>query len=86
MVVITLLWWVCLLFLVALWTGAILSFISITPGSPLETLNRVVNKVTDPVLRPVRRILPPARIGGTGLDLSPLVVSIVIIIIMNLLL
>ena len=27
----------------------------------------------EPVLAPIRRALPPLRIGGAGLDLSPLV-------------
>ena len=29
--------------------------------------------ITDPVLVPLRRILPPVRMGAVGLDLSPLV-------------
>jgi YggT family protein len=32
--------------------------------------------VTEPVLRPLRAILPPVRLGGVGLDLSPLVLLI----------
>lgn len=45
---------------------AILSWVS-----PYTPLTPVLNALSDPVLRPVRRLLPP--IGGT-LDLSPLVV------------
>jgi YggT family protein len=30
--------------------------------------------ITEPVLGPVRRVLPPVRLGGMGLDFSPIVV------------
>jgi YggT family protein len=29
--------------------------------------------LTDPVLGPLRRLLPPVRMGGMALDLSPIV-------------
>jgi YggT family protein len=79
----TIVWWICLLFLIALIGRSILSFVSILPGSPLESLNRTLISVTDPVLRPVRRVLPPARLGTMGLDLAPLIVSIVVVIVMS---
>lgn len=76
-------WWICLAFLLCLWARVILSYFSIMPGGALESFSRAVNAVTEPVLGPVRRVLPPARIGSGALDLSPIVVSIAIIIIMN---
>lgn len=45
------------------------------PGA-LETVRNVLYRVTEPVLGPVRALLPPVRIGGMGLDLSPMVVFI----------
>ena len=39
---------------------------------------RALDAVTEPVLRPIRRILPPARIGGVGIDLAFLVVFVVL--------
>jgi YggT family protein len=36
----------------------------------------VFRGVTEPVLRPLRALLPPVRLGGMGLDLSPLVLLI----------
>ena len=30
--------------------------------------------LTEPVLGPLRRALPPVRLGGMGLDLSPMIV------------
>jgi YggT family protein len=35
-------------------------------------------RVTEPVLAPIRNLLPPVRMGGMGLDLSPLIVFLVI--------
>ena len=50
--------------------------------------NRVLNAVlefiretTDPYLNLFRRILPPVRMGGAGLDLSPIVATFVLIIV-----
>lgn len=83
--IVTIVWWICLIFLVFLWARMILSYISVTPGTSLDSANRLAIAVTDPVLRPVRRVLPAARFGGGALDLSPLIVSVVIIIIMGLL-
>jgi YggT family protein len=43
------------------------------------TLN-FVRDVTDPYLNVFRRVLPPVRLGGAGLDLSPMVAVLVLII------
>ena len=32
-----------------------------------------VRKITEPVLAPLRRLVPPVRVGGGYLDLSPMV-------------
>ncbi|MGO9911218.1 MAG: YggT family protein [Acidimicrobiales bacterium] len=76
--------WICLLFLLSLFARMILSYVSVIPGSSLESFNRVLIAVTDPVLAPVRRVLPPARIGGGAVDLSPLIVCVAVFIILGL--
>jgi len=48
---------------------------------PTNTVSRLAFQLTEPVLAPVRRLLPPTA----GIDLSPLVVSIVVIILINVL-
>jgi YggT family protein len=40
-----------------------------------------VHDVTEPYLRPFRRIIPMARIGPGALDLSPMVATIVLLIV-----
>ena len=79
-------WWICLIFLVLLFARTILSYFSIMPGSPLEALSSLAFTVTEPILRPIRRLIPPARIGGGAMDLSPIIVFFAVFIVMNLLL
>ena len=57
------------LFIIVVFAQAILSWVA--PDGPLSG---TLNALTFPVLRPIRRILPP--FGGT-LDLSPLVVIVI---------
>jgi YggT family protein len=45
-------------------------------GASLVVLE-VLYSTTDPPIRAVRRILPPLRLGGMVLDLSPMVVLII---------
>ena len=41
-------------------------------------VQRVLTAIVEPVLRPIRRIIPTAQVGGVGLDLSVLVVFLLI--------
>jgi len=43
----------------------------------LYQAGRVLYRLTEPVLRPVRRLLPPAKLGG--LDISPIIVALLIV-------
>lgn len=52
----------------------IISWFPLEPGSALEGVRNGLQSVTEPVLGPVRRALPPVRLGGAGLDLSPIIV------------
>jgi YggT family protein len=52
-------------------------------SGPARTLYNFLVDVTEPVLRPVRRLIPPVRMGMMALDLSPILVFIVIGIIRN---
>jgi YggT family protein len=55
----------------------LLSWVNINPYRPPidHPLIRILNQVTDPVLQPLRRIIPP--IGGT-LDISPAITLILL--------
>jgi YggT family protein len=49
-------------------------------GDWVWKVRRVTHSVTEPVLAPVRKILPPLRFGGFGLDLAFTVVFIAALI------
>jgi len=53
--------------------AALISWVSPDPRNPIVMFLR---QVTEPVLAPVRRFLPPWKTGG--LDFSPLIVILVI--------
>lgn len=45
-------------------------------GEVLESVRRVLRQSTEWILGPVRRTIPPVRLGAMALDLSPLIVLI----------
>ena len=61
------------LYLVVLFVRIMFTWFPITPGTPMARLERVLGAVTDPVLRQLRRLIPPVRVGGMALDLSPII-------------
>jgi YggT family protein len=64
-------------YIVVLIVRALLSWFPARPGTGFASLVRALDAVTEPVLRPIRRILPPVGVGGMAIDLSILVVVIV---------
>lgn len=40
---------------------------------PVRRLYDALSKVIEPVMRPIRNVIPPVRIGGAALDLSPVI-------------
>lgn len=61
-------------YFLALFARILLSWFPVTPGTFLAQVNSALYAVTEPVLGPLRRAIPPVRIGVAALDLSPLVV------------
>jgi YggT family protein len=49
-------------------------------GSVRSRLSTGVHAVTEPILAPVRRALPPLRLGGMAIDLAFIVVFVAIVI------
>ena len=70
------------LFLLVLIAYSILSWLTFSGrlnyDSPVFKIQRVLSQICEPVLRPVRKLIPPVQVGGVGLDLSVLVVFLVI--------
>jgi YggT family protein len=65
-------------FLIIVLIRVVFSFVS---PFPTNAISRIAWQVTEPVLAPIRRVLPPM----SGLDLSPMVVWIAALILINLL-
>jgi len=66
------------IYLLALFGRIILSWFPLRPGSPVGSVAGVLERVTEPVLGPARRMIPPIRIGAMGLDVSAMLVVIVL--------
>jgi YggT family protein len=65
-------------YVIVLFARALLSWFPVHAGSPLLPVIRVLDRLTEPVLAPIRRILPPVRAGGMAIDLSIIVAIIVV--------
>ena len=71
-----------LVYLVLIFIRILMSWIPRMPYNRyLAAVLKFVSDVTDPYLNLFRRILPPVRMGGAGLDLSPIVATFVLIIV-----
>ena len=52
-------------------------------GNFMIGVNRFLFVITEPVLAPLRALLPPVRIGAMAMDLSPLVAIVVLSIVVG---
>lgn len=62
----------------------ILSWIPTSSEHPLGRINVFLDRVIYPVILPLRRVIPPVRLGGGMLDLSPIVLLIGLQLLMGL--
>ena len=62
------------LYLLAVFARIALSWFPVTPGTFLAQVNSALYTITEPVLGPLRRAIPPVRLGAMALDLSPIIV------------
>jgi YggT family protein len=53
------------------------------PGRGSAAALEVVWSVTDPALKPLRRVIPPLRVGTVSVDLSALVLLLILYVLMN---
>ena len=78
---------VLLLFELVLVARMVLDWVGVlAPGGSGALLGarRVVHRITEPVLGPVRRVLPPLRIGSFSLDLAFTVVFVAVLVLRGL--
>jgi len=67
------------IFTVYIWIIILRVVMSWVDANPYNSLVQFVGKITEPVLKPVRRLVPPWRLNG--LDLSPAIVIILLYIV-----
>jgi YggT family protein len=58
------------------WIVIIAALISWVNPDPRNPIVRFLYMVTEPLFRPIRRLIPPSRTGG--IDVSPLIVILII--------
>ena len=68
------------IYVLVIFARVILSWFPISPESPMARVYSALYAVTEPVLGPVRRAIPPLGGGGMGLDLSPMIVGFGIVV------
>ncbi len=54
------------------------SWFPIPFSGPVRRVMDLVYALTEPVMRPLRNMIPPVRLGAIALDLSPILIFIVI--------
>ena len=61
------------LYVIVIIAAALISWVQPNPYNPIV---RFLRQITEPVLRPVRQLVPPEKLGG--LDISPIIVIVII--------
>ncbi len=69
----TLVQFVSLALLVWIVLSYIVVFGRIPFDHPIRRLYELLSRMIEPILRPIRAVVPPVRVGGAALDLSPLI-------------
>lgn len=70
--------WLLLIYALAFLARALLSWFPIRPDGVAATVAGGLIMITDPILRPLRRLLRPLRVGTVALDFAPTIVMVVL--------
>ncbi len=73
------------IYLYAVFAWVILSWIRVSSVHPLGRVSVFLDRIIYPVILPLRRVIPPLRLGGAMLDLSPIVLLVGIQILIGIL-
>ena len=65
-----------LVLIFALIVRIILDWVQVPAGHPVGRLRSTLASFTDPLLTPLRRVIPPVRLGGVALDVSVIVLLV----------
>jgi YggT family protein len=67
------------LYIFAIFARIVLSWFPVSPGGPMAGIFSFLYTITEPVLGPVRRVIPPLG----AFDISPIVVVIALTLVAN---
>ena len=67
-----------IVYILAIFGRILFSWIPISPDSPVAAVRSALVFITEPLMGPLRRALPPVRFGGFAIDLSPIIVLLVL--------
>lgn len=84
-VVISLLYFLITIYVWLIVARALLSWFPLRPGTFVARAYGVLYDITEPYLGVFRRLLPPARIGGMGIDLSAILAIVVLFVVLQVL-
>jgi YggT family protein len=56
----------------------IVEWLPIGDDHPVARVRRVLRRVTDPLLAPIRAVVPPLRTGPVAIDLSPMILMVIL--------
>ena len=80
--VLTLAYWVLIIWVVLSW---VVGYGRLPWGHPVTKIYEGIDRGLQPILRPLRSAMPPLRLGGAALDLSPLVLIIGLLVVRGIL-
>jgi len=66
------------LYLYVIFVRIVLSWFPLQPGTVFAQIYSFIYTITEPVLGPIRRVMPGVGVGGMGLDFSPLILILVL--------
>jgi YggT family protein len=72
------------LFMILIFARVILSWFPPT-GGVIDQIQNLVITATEWIMGPLRRVIPPVRLGAAALDLSPLIVLLGITVLLSIL-
>ncbi|HEY1332165.1 MAG TPA: YggT family protein [Actinomycetota bacterium] len=75
---VTIVRWILVLYWIVLLVRILSSWFPMPMSGPARRGMELVYDVTEPVLRPLRNLIPPVRMGAMAMDFSPILVFIVI--------
>jgi len=73
------------IYVLVIFARIILDWIQVPSDHPVGAIRNALAVVVDPLLRPLRGVIPPVRIGPGALDFSPLILIVAVTILRSIL-